>query len=116
MSKPRTPTEAASLTHVTEANFLNQVTEAATYLGWRTYHTWQSKHSAVGFPDLVMVRPPRVIFAELKSAKGKLTPPQRDWVRDLYDCTGVACYIWRPEDWDAIVAILVPTPHGTVIT
>ena len=39
--------------------------------GWRRYHTYRSKHSPAGFPDEVLLRPPRLVFAELKSEKGK---------------------------------------------
>jgi hypothetical protein len=34
-------------------------------LGWRVYHTWDSRKSEPDFPDLVLVRD-RVMFAELQ--------------------------------------------------
>jgi hypothetical protein len=42
--------------------------------GWRRYHTWLAKHSPAGFPDEVLVRPPRLVFAELKAEAGRLKP------------------------------------------
>ena len=35
-------------------------------------------HSPKGEPDLRLVRPPRVVFLELKADKGKLTPEQTE--------------------------------------
>ena len=62
---------------MTEAEHLEQVKAVALTCGWRLYHTFDSRRSAAGFPDLVLVRPPRVIFAELKSEKGRLTIKRR---------------------------------------
>ena len=57
-----------------------------------------------GFPDLVLVRE-RVIFAELKSETGRLSPEQKTWGDKLFiaDCE---IYNWRPSDWDKIIKIL----------
>lgn len=59
-----------------------------------------------GFPDLVLVRPPRVIFAELKSEKGSLALEQEDWFTQLCACDGVETYLWRPRDLDDIVKVM----------
>lgn len=72
---------------------------------WRTYHTLRSKGSEPGFPDLVLVRPPRLIFAELKSDRGRLSRAQREWRADLEAC-GVEAYTWRPSERSHIEAIL----------
>lgn len=72
------------------------------------YHTWRSFHSPAGFPDCVMVRiepGPRLIFAELKSEKGKVTPEQEQWLEAL-QFIGVEAYLWRPADFDDIVEIM----------
>ncbi len=98
--------ETDELPHVTEAQFQEVVIEAAGYLGWRIYHTWLAKRSPAGFPDLVLARPPRVIFAEIKSATGKLRPEQDAWGELLRACPGVEYAVWRPAIWDAIVEVL----------
>ena len=72
---------------------------------WRTYHTLRSKGSEPGFPDLILVRPPRLIFAELKSERGRLTKAQREWRADLEAC-GVEVYTWRPSERSHVEAIL----------
>lgn len=86
---------------INEREFLGQVVDLAKMFGWRVYHTWLSKHSAAGFPDLVLVRPPRLVFAELKSEKGKLTVPQAQWIWLLRQCAET--YIWRPHQFEKIV-------------
>ena len=56
---------------------------------------------APGFPDVVMAHPERgVIFAELKTDKGKTTAAQDAWLRALGP--HVECYLWRPSDLDSI--------------
>jgi hypothetical protein len=92
---------------VTEAELQAAVIDLARTFQWTVYHTHDSRRSQAGFPDLVMVRDGELIFAELKSEKGKLSPAQREWLREL-DMTSVAVYIWRPVDWTsgAIEAVL----------
>jgi hypothetical protein len=71
---------APTLPRQTERSFQAQVVKLAELLGWRCYHTLRSEGSASGFPDLVLVRArhpkPRVIFAELKADRGRLTDDQ----------------------------------------
>ena len=88
---------------ISEKDFLEQVRELARYEGWLSYHTYRSTRSEPGFPDLVLVRPPRLIFAELKTEKGRVTPAQRLWLDVLGRCNEVEAHLWRPSDWDQIV-------------
>jgi hypothetical protein len=91
---------------VSEADWLAQVRAAAQLTGWRTYHTWRSDRSEGGFPDLVLCRPPRVILAELKREKGRLSALQEAWLEDLRACVGVETYVWRPSELGEVLAIL----------
>ena len=63
-------------------------------MGWDAYHPWLSTHSASGYPDLTLVRPPRLVFAELKSERGKTTDAQDRWLERLARCNAEA-YLWR---------------------
>ena len=94
------------LNAVTEKEFQQQVVALARVCGWRTYYTHDSRRSPFGFPDLCMVRPPRLIMAELKSERGKLSPQQIEWLADLRCIYAVEVYLWRPSDFDDIVAAL----------
>jgi len=88
-----------------ESKWLAEVSRRARGWGWRVYHTLNSLGSAKGFPDLVMVRPPRLIVAELKSDAGKVRPEQLEWLDDLRSC-GVEVYLWRPADVQIVMEIL----------
>jgi hypothetical protein len=63
-----------------------------------------------GLPDLILCRPPRLVFAELKSARGRVSPQQQAWLNALSQCAGVEVYLWRPDDWQTIVHTLAPDP------
>lgn len=92
---------------MTEADLQAAILDAAALYGWRSYHTHDSRRSAPGFPDLVLVnaRLKVALFAELKSEKGKLAPEQRAWLDDL-DMAGQVVYLWRPEHLDAAIDVL----------
>jgi hypothetical protein len=91
---------------LTEKQFQRQVADLAHLLRWQTYHPYLSIHSERGWPDLTLIRPPRLLFAELKTAKGKTTVHQDKWLGLLGECPGVEVYLWRPADWDAITEAL----------
>ena len=97
---------------ITEKQFEGQVKDLAKLFGWKYYHTWRSIHSPAGFPDVVMVRPPRLIFAELKSEQGKPSDKQQDWLDILKECQRdfsfrmPEVYLWRPSQFEEIANIL----------
>lgn len=104
-----------------EAELQSAVIDLAHLLKWRVAHfrpamnakgEWRTAVAAdgKGFPDLVLVRRGELIFAELKSESGKLSPEQVEWMEDLrYVAEGsggmeglshaVAAFVWKPEDW-----------------
>jgi VRR-NUC domain-containing protein len=99
-----------------EADFQSVVVEVARLAGWRVAHFrpartdkgWRTPVTAdgAGWPDLVLVRPPRIVFAELKSERGKVRPEQTEWLDVLRLLPGTEVYLWRPNDWDALVEVL----------
>lgn len=65
----------------------------------RTAHGWRTAFSGdAGFPDLVLVRPPDVLFVEVKGRTTTLTAAQRRWRDRLVECDGVEWHLWRPGD------------------
>lgn len=90
-----------------EKEFLAQAVQLARLCGWLCYHTLDSRGSAGGFPDLVLVKGRRVVWAELKSESGRLSPGQESW-RDRLLAAGQEWYCWRPSDWPEIGRVLGP--------
>ncbi len=93
--------QAVVASRITEADLLRSVLSLARVYGWLAYHTWNARHSAAGFPDLVLVRGGRLIFAELKSEHGRVTAQQLVWGAALTRAEvtgGVAYLVWRPSD------------------
>lgn len=83
-----------------EAGFQQAIIVMAKYLGWKVYHTYDSRRSDPGFPDLVLVRG-RVLYREVKSDTGRLTKEQKEWI-DLLRIAGQDVDVWRPADWNTI--------------
>lgn len=77
----------------------------AREFGWAVYHTKLSWGSQPGFPDLVLCRPPILMFVELKSDKGKVRAEQQEWIDRIQAC-GLPALIWRPADEKTVLEIL----------
>lgn len=90
---------------MTEGQFLDKTVLYAETCQWLVYHTYDSRRSAEGFPDLVLCRGERLVFAELKSAKGRLTRAQIEWRVALLNAKA-EYYLWRPSDWPQIETTL----------
>lgn len=89
-----------------EATFQRQVEQLAGFYGWELqYHTFDSRRSNKGWVDLVLCRPPEILFVELKGAKTRVRPEQKDWLAALTACGLEAC-LWRPADFDELHARL----------
>jgi hypothetical protein len=100
---------------VNEAAFQSQITDLAGAYGFvLQYHTFDSRHSAEGFPDLWLVREPpriaRLVVAELKVGRNRPTAAQMRWIAAL-TAAGIEAYIWYPDDFDEIVKILAGPPR-----
>ena len=84
---------------MTEKCLQECVRRTALVFGWLHYHTHNSRRSELGFPDSVMARGERIVIAELKTERGKLSPHQESWLAALRLVPGVEVYVWRPEAW-----------------
>lgn len=91
-----------------EAQFQLAVIDLARVLRWCVAHfrpalrksgRWSTPVAAdgAGFPDLVLVRD-RVIFAEIKGDKGRVSPAQDAWASAL-EHAGAEHYVWFPTAW-----------------
>ncbi len=107
------------MSHITEAQFTNQVLELAKLRGWRTAHFrpartatgWRTavQGDGKGWPDVVLVRRSRMIVAELKrDRKARLTKDQEAWLLALrlVGMGVIEVQVWTPEDWGSIEEML----------
>ena len=79
-------------------------------MGWRTLHVrpgrtlngWSTTVAGdgVGFVDVFAVRGSRIVAAELKVGRGKVTPEQAAWLEAL-QAAGVESHVWREDDYPA---------------
>ena len=107
-------TGASLSQHISERDFLATVVEYAQLMGWLVHHVLESRHYAKrigpGYPDLTMVRDGRLLLCELKSAKGKPTEPQLEWLRELskvaLNSPRVEVHVWKPENLPEIEKVL----------
>lgn len=99
-SLPQSPNPQMS-----ESDLLKCVLDLAKVYGWRSYHarpamTAKGYRTPVqgdgkGFFDLVLVKMGRVIFVELKTERGWLTPEQAAWGWEAFEMA----HVWRPSQW-----------------
>lgn len=98
-----------------EQAFLRRVVRLARQAGWRVFHpaparfgkVWRTPYAGdAGLPDLILCRPPRLLFVELKSARGRVSPQQQAWLTALAQCSEVHTAVWREGDLESIEKIL----------
>lgn len=105
MTDPPRIEAPAYLGRQTEKEFQRTVVAAARQLGWLCVHFRQMVGNPAGWPDLVLIRGGRVIFAELKRQDGELSRRQREWIAQL-EAVGADVRVWRPGDWESIEVTL----------
>jgi hypothetical protein len=108
-----------------EKDFQDSVIQWARMFGWRCFYIpdWMYRLAIAsmlrsrrkdrdwpdkGFPDLVLLKPGRLIVAELKAPKGRIEPDQKEW-HALFDTVGIPVHIWKPDDIDRIIMLLSST-------
>lgn len=85
---------------MSEAQLQDAVESLAATLGYLAYHTRDSRKSAPGFPDLVLVNAARrrTLFVELKAMTGTVSLDQATWLHHLA-AAGQHVYLYTPVDW-----------------
>ena len=112
---PQAPGQSA-----TEGEFQAWVLDLANRNGWLAYHTYDSRKSGPGFPDLILVKGGVMIAAELKSADVKsMSLDQARWLAALGCVPGVRAVVWQPCDAESIIGQLEteePSPDRWMAT
>jgi hypothetical protein len=88
--------------YVTEKELQSMIVQAANHLGWLVYHTYDSRRSPEGFPDLLLVKDDVCLVYECKTEKGRLGPMQQAWI-DAFNTAGIPARIVRPADLDDVL-------------
>lgn len=96
---------------MTEKEWMATVVAAAKALGWKVFHTHDSRRSEPGFPDLVLARNGALIFAELKTETGKVSRAQEEWLNTLA-LAGARVGVWRPSGWPLVQEVLRGNTHA----
>ncbi len=99
-----------------ERDFAKQVEGIFNLFGWTWKHDlpavrqsgrWATAFKGMpGFPDYIAVRNERIICAELKNEKGRLSTGQKAWIEALTQTEKVEVYVWRPDDLNGIIETL----------
>lgn len=99
----------------TEAEWSSLVVSRFRDAGWMCFHAerargrdgdWMTNTGDDGLPDWLFIRPPTLLFVELKRQKGsKASPSQVRVIGAIQQCTEVAGYFARPAQFDKLMAI-----------
>lgn len=110
-----TPDERA-LRAMTERELQQLIVGRAKVLGWQWWHIspgqvragkWITASGSVGFPDLVLLRPPSMLMLELKRELGQMRPGQQEAIDALDKIDGVIARVVRPSDVPAVIDLLL---------
>lgn len=97
----------------TEAEFQWALVRLLRAYGWRVSHNQPAKAGkryittgSPGWPDLVALRPPDLVFLECKVVGGAVRPDQRLWINGLADVEGtVRAWIVDVGAWPILVRL-----------
>lgn len=79
-----------------ERELQSKVLSLAKLHGWIAYHTFDSRRSAPGFPDLILLRGERCLALELKRTHEHPTEEQLSWLRAFARVRFVDAAVVRP--------------------
>ena len=83
---------------MTEAELEEQVRDACRKLGVIRIHIYHARGTTPGVPDDILIGPRGVLWRELKTMTGKVSPAQRAMGEALL-AAGQDFDTWRPVDW-----------------
>lgn len=104
-----------------ETEWQEQVVELAHLCGWEHLHIrktrgkggkWTTSTNLVGWPDLQLMRPGQIIWAELKVPPNKLEPEQEVMLEFLRSLGVGEVYVWYPGDFDEVKTVLSRRSRG----
>ena len=97
---------------MTEAELQATLIEHLKEHGWKVHHETDSRRSKPGWPDIVALNADgRLFVAELKTATGKVSPSQEEWLehwglvqgRIAFGSGAMFVGVVRPDDLDEVL-------------
>lgn len=94
-----------------ESELQKWVEQLATHCGWIWYHNADSRRAPSGLPDLILMKPPVLLFVELKKLgkRGSISPEQKVWIEGLRQ-SGQRTEVWTPAEIPEIWQTLTGLP------
>ena len=83
---------------MTEAELEEHVRDACKKLGVLRIHIYHARGTTPGVPDDILIGPRGVLWRELKTMTGHVSPAQRAMGQALL-AAGQDFAVWRPVDW-----------------
>ena len=83
---------------MTEAELEEQVRDACKKLGVIRIHIYHARGTTPGVPDDILIGAHGILWRELKTMAGKVSPAQRAMGEALL-AAGQDWALWRPDDW-----------------
>ncbi len=108
-SSPLEPTPPAVVAEATGAAFQNAIYTHALNNGWLLYHTYKSRKSTPGWPDVALCHPQGgqpLYLIEIKRKDEAVSAFQQRWLEALAKVTHVETGVWRPADWPRVQRLL----------
>jgi hypothetical protein len=111
-----------------EAEWMVTIGDALDVTGWAWIHhrparrkdgKWTTPtqgNSSKGFPDLVCIRPPRVLWIEVKTNAGRATREQTAWIESLRSSGQEAYILHFPRDWHRFDNLIAADPQQLTLT
>ena len=90
-----------------ERHFQASIEELLRLRGWKYIHVHNSQHGVSGWPDIAACRGRRLVLAEIKAERTRVTSEQRGWLDALGLIDTVEVYLWRfPAAWPKVARVL----------
>jgi hypothetical protein len=93
-----------------EDDLLTDVGSRLALGSWRWHHVRRLdlglQMGDPGFPDVIALRGPDLLVAELKGPHGRYELGQREWLAAFDEVRRIRTATWRPADVDAIAEVL----------
>jgi hypothetical protein len=109
MKSPDLFTAQSTAKMTSERDFQTILEREMRSKGWWVYSIRRSdlaQATLAGYPDITAWRDDRLLFAELKTDKGRLSTAQEEVLASLRGLPGAEVYVWRPKDITEIRQII----------